>query len=68
MKLPESKHKAWMNGMRFKQNGWIFEIIEGKFDYIKGEFVSVIKFGDVDTKVSYTMSEDEFFYKVDGIL
>ena len=57
-----------MNGMRFKLKGRIFEIIEGKFDYIKGEFVPVIKFGDVDTKVSYTMSESEFFFKVDGIL
>ncbi len=64
LRLSDYIHRAWMNGRRFEQKGNMFEVVEGKYNYIRGELVPTVVFENVRSRQKFEMSEKEFFYKV----
>ena len=64
-KIPHFKiHKAYMNGRIFKKGKEKFEIIEGSWNYINGNFVTVVRFKNIETQKGFEMEETKFFNKV----
>ncbi len=60
----ETQHRVPFCGKRFTMKNKTYIYLEADFDFIAGEYVSVIKFQEAGKKPIYVMAETEFFSKV----